>query len=226
MIVAIIPARGGSKGIPRKNLKIVGGKTLLARAIDTCHQSVDNVVVSTEDGEVADEAIRCGATVHHRPAMLARDDVPSWPVIQDAAEFVEADVIVRVQCTSPFMAVEDIEGAVELLGSCDVAVVCHRSHAVLLDESCSPINITWPNKVRHLKEPQYQLSGSAIAFRKSQTQCADQYDGKVGIHVAKHPMLLDIDTPWDLLLAQRLFAASDYHMWGNARTGLEVGSSC
>ena len=85
MTTAIILARGGSKGIPRKNLQRVGGTTLVARAIETALAATDRVVVSTDDAEIASEAESYGAVIHHRSAELATDTAEAWPAIQDAA---------------------------------------------------------------------------------------------------------------------------------------------
>ena len=84
--IAIIPARGGSKGVPRKNLQTINGETLVARAIRTTMAArlVDAVYVSTEDAEIKAESLRCGANVITRPDALARDESLTDDVIVDA----------------------------------------------------------------------------------------------------------------------------------------------
>jgi len=82
-ILAIIPARGGSKGIPRKNIRLLAGKPLIAYTIEAARQShkVDRVIVSTEDTEIAKIAARYGAEVIKRPEELAKDETPTIDVV-------------------------------------------------------------------------------------------------------------------------------------------------
>lgn len=103
MILGITPARGGSKGIPKKNIKEICGKPLIAWTIEAAKKSklLDRYVVSTEDKEVAEVARRYGAEVIDRPRELAEDNVPTLPVLQDVLKKIPADVVVWLQCTSP-----------------------------------------------------------------------------------------------------------------------------
>ena len=112
--LAIIPARGGSKGIPRKNLRPLAGKPLLAWAIGAAldAESVDCVVVSTDSDEIARVARRFGARALMRDPALAEDAVTLDPVIHDAVERVEAggeafggafDLVLTIQPTSPLL---------------------------------------------------------------------------------------------------------------------------
>lgn len=109
-IAAIIPARGGSKGIPRKNLRRVGGIPLIGRAVLAAKGSrwVQQVFVSTEDAEIAVVAQQYGADVIWRPADLATDTASSESVLLHALDEIErkwakqVDVLVFIQCTSPF----------------------------------------------------------------------------------------------------------------------------
>src|SRR4030042_318389 len=92
-VLAVIPARGGSKGVPRKNIRPVCGKPLIAYTIETAlaaRRLFHRIIVSTDDGEIADVARRYGAEVPFmRPAELAADDVPTIPVLQHALSFFE-----------------------------------------------------------------------------------------------------------------------------------------
>lgn len=116
-VLAIIPARGGSKGVPRKNIRDVAGKPLIAWTIEAANQSllVDRVVVSTDDQEIADTAVRWGAEVPFlRPIELAQDSTPGiLPVIHMLTEILpHYDLVVLLQPTSPLRSVEDIDGAI------------------------------------------------------------------------------------------------------------------
>ena len=122
-VLSVIPARGGSKSIPRKNLADVCGRPLLSFIVEAARGArlVDRVVVSTEDDEIADVARRWGADVPFcRPDELSGDEVSLIPVVQHAADEMEqqgfaADVVVSLQPTTPFLESEDIDLAVQKL---------------------------------------------------------------------------------------------------------------
>lgn len=94
-VLAIIPARGGSKGVPRKNIKSFCGKPLVYYSIKAGLESkyIDRVVVSTEDDEIADVAEKYNAEVIKRPMRLAQDDTPSIPVFQHVLTFLNAKLM-------------------------------------------------------------------------------------------------------------------------------------
>jgi CMP-N-acetylneuraminic acid synthetase len=124
--IAIIPARGGSKTIPRKNILPLGGYPLLAYSIAAGLQAtgVARVIVSTDDDEIAAVSKQYGAEVPFtRPVELARDKTPDLPVFQHALEWLEKqegytpDLIIQLRPTSPFRKRQHIEDAVELLAS-------------------------------------------------------------------------------------------------------------
>lgn len=132
--LAVIPARGGSKGVPRKNIRPVCGKPLIAYSIETALAAkglFHRVLVSTDDAEIAEVSKRCGAEVPFlRPAELANDKAPMIPVIQHAIRYAEADERMRydwvclLQPTEPFRTVEDVEKVLALAqaGGCDSVI--------------------------------------------------------------------------------------------------------
>lgn len=103
MILAVIPARGGSKGIPRKNIRPIAGKPLIAWSIEAAKKSkyVDKIVVSTEDKEIAEVAKKYDAEVIVRPKELSGDSVEMLPVLQHVLTKVNANIVVLLQPTSP-----------------------------------------------------------------------------------------------------------------------------
>lgn len=117
-VVAVIPARGGSKGVPAKNLAAVGGVPLVARAVRECRAArlVTDVVVSTDDAGIAAAARGAGAVVVRRPGDIAGDTATSEAAVLHAMDAYEAeqgttvDAVLLVQCTSPFIVREDIDG--------------------------------------------------------------------------------------------------------------------
>lgn len=117
-VLAIIPARGGSKGVPRKNIRTVAGKPLIAWTIEEAKKSryIDRLILSSEDPEIIRVAGEWGCDVPFvRPAELAQDDTPGIePVLHALTLLPDYDYVVLLQPTSPLRTVEDIDGAVEL----------------------------------------------------------------------------------------------------------------
>jgi len=118
-ILCVIPARGGSKGVPRKNIRMINGKPLLSYALSAALESgvIERVVVSTEDKEIAEIARNFGAEVIDRPLALASDSATNESVMNHALEVVEKegyhpDFIALIQCTSPLLVKETIREAV------------------------------------------------------------------------------------------------------------------
>jgi len=123
MNIAIIPARGGSKRIPRKNIKIFHGKPMIAYSIDAAKQSgcFDKIIVSTDDQEIADVALKYGAEVPFlRPSNIADDFATTLDVMQHAVAWCKdqqwhVDKVCCIYATAPFILPEDIkQGFVEL----------------------------------------------------------------------------------------------------------------
>lgn len=125
-VLGVIPARGGSKGVPRKNLKPLGGVPLIGWTIRAAREAkrLTRVIVSTDDAEIAAAAKDLGADVPFvRPADLATDSARAIPVIQHAVEALERagdasyDAVLMLQPTTPFRSAADIDGAIEKLES-------------------------------------------------------------------------------------------------------------
>jgi N-acylneuraminate cytidylyltransferase len=117
-VLALVPARGGSKGIPDKNRVRLGGRPLIAWTIEAAGaaRTIDRVVVSTDDARLALLASGCGAEVPFlRPKELARDDTPTMPVVMHAIDTLGwDDVVVLLQPTSPLRTAEDVDACVEI----------------------------------------------------------------------------------------------------------------
>jgi N-acylneuraminate cytidylyltransferase/CMP-N,N'-diacetyllegionaminic acid synthase len=122
-VLVLIPARGGSKGLPRKNIRDLCGKPLIGWPIEAARNSiyVDKIIVSTEDGEIAEKAIALGAEVPFiRPIELASDTASSFDVIKHALTYLEKindryDYLVLLEATSPTTEASDIDKALEIL---------------------------------------------------------------------------------------------------------------
>jgi len=136
-ILAIIPARGGSKGLPRKNIRQLNGKPLIYYTIDEAMKSkfIDRVIVTTDDQEIAEISKKAGAEVIIRPPALAQDESPVTDAIFHVIDNIKGkkpDFIVLLQPTSPLREVNDIDGAIQLFldGQCDSLMsVCQAEHS-------------------------------------------------------------------------------------------------
>jgi CMP-N-acetylneuraminic acid synthetase len=159
--LALIPARGGSKGVPRKNLRSVGGRSLLQRAIDSALRvdGIDHVLVSTDDPEIADEARRWGAEAPFlRPPELASDTAGILPAIEHALNAFEQHVgsdigtLVLLEPTSPFRTADHVSAAMRMF---DRGV--HASVVSVCPLERKPENIfrkTADSLERYIKDPQ------------------------------------------------------------------------
>jgi len=123
-VIALIPARGGSKGVPKKNVRLLGGLPLIAHSIRSAQASdyIDRIIVSTDDEEIATIAAEYGAEVPFiRPAELAEDETPDYPVFEhclawlDQNERYRPDIVAHLRPTGPLRTPEQIDRAIELL---------------------------------------------------------------------------------------------------------------
>jgi len=138
-ILAIIPARGGSKGVPRKNIRLLNGKPLIAYTIEEAKKSkyISKVIVSTEDDEIAKISNKYGAEIIKRPQELAKDDTPTIDVVLHILEKlinknIKPDIVILLQPTSPLRTFQDIDNAINLFieNNCDSVVsVCEIAHS-------------------------------------------------------------------------------------------------
>ena len=126
---AFIFARGGSKGLPRKSIKMLAGKPLLQYSIEVglACSSIEKVFVSSDDLEILDVAKGCGAEVITRPVELAQDATPEWLAWRHAIDYVidrygEFDSFVSLPPTSPLRSVQDVESAIDTLNNSDADI--------------------------------------------------------------------------------------------------------
>ncbi len=219
-IVAVIPARGGSKGVPGKNLREVGGVPLIARAIGAalCTEWIDRVVVTTDDAEIERVATAEGADVVLRPAELAGDTASSESALLHALDAIdgEVDVLVFLQATSPFIRPNDLDAAIETVrdGRHDVVFSAVLSHGFLWRESeRGAVGINHDASVRlrrQDREPEFLETGAfyvmdAAGFRRA----GFRFFGSVGIAEVEQSTALEIDTEADLEVAHALAPTFD-----------------
>jgi N-acylneuraminate cytidylyltransferase len=211
---AIILARGGSKGIPRKNLQTVGGLSLLEWAIAACHaaEEVDAVFVSTEDAEIAAVAAKHGATVIDRPDALATDEATSADALAHSVAMLDAeyDTFVNVQCTTFPSIAADIDATVRALRDTDAdsSLTVKREIDFLwrvgLDGYGFPVT-QYDRKARQEATSEYAVTGAAYAIRRDIFEKTGQLPaGRVAL-VETSGECVDIDTPHDLAIARAIY---------------------
>lgn len=217
-MVAIIPARGGSKGIPRKNLRLVGGLPLVARAILSCKQvaEIDQVWVSTDDQEIAAVARSFGAQVIDRPQELSGDKASSESALLHGLDVLAEsgqtpEVLVFVQTTSPFIDSEALGKAVSMVTNQGYSSVfsAFETYGFLWQEASqgsTGVNHDLKYRPRRQdREPHFMETGAFYVmdvpgFRAS----GHRFFGKVGIARVPESYALEIDTPEQLEGAERL----------------------
>lgn len=221
-VLAIIPARGGSKGIPRKNVLPLGGKPLIAHTIDAARasQTVNRVVVSTDDDEIADVALRYGAEVVRRPARLATDTASSEDALVHTLDHLREadgyapDLIVFLQCTSPLTAPEDIDGTVTTLRDQDadsaLAVTAFHYFLWRTDAEGAATGINHDKSVRLMRQqrtPEYLETGAVYVMKTAGFLAArHRFFGKTVLFDTPVERRLEIDDPEDFRIAEERIA--------------------
>jgi YrbI family 3-deoxy-D-manno-octulosonate 8-phosphate phosphatase len=219
-VIAIIPARGGSKGVPGKNLRRVGGRSLVERAIDSCSAArlIEEVYVSTDHAEIAASAEAAGAKVIMRPAELSTDTASSEAALLHALEQLimvgeEPEVLVFVQCTSPFIAPDDLDRGVELVvhDRADSVFSAVATYEFLWRASDRFGLVTGQNHDpavrprRQDREPDFRETGafyvmSARGFRTAR----HRFFGRTAVVQVPELTAIDVDHLHDLTLASAL----------------------
>jgi CMP-N,N'-diacetyllegionaminic acid synthase len=210
MILGLIPARGGSKGVLRKNLALVAGKPLLAWTVEAARaaRELTDVVVSTEDDEIAAAA---GVDVLRRPPELAADETPMLDVVRHAVAELAPDVVVLLQPTSPLRRAEHVDACVWLLreSGADAVVsvveVPHRYRPdALMDVVDGRVVPRGTARTRQEKGPVYARNGPAVLAVRAATLGDDLYSGDCRPYPMDERDSLDVDTAFDLELADLL----------------------
>jgi CMP-N,N'-diacetyllegionaminic acid synthase len=218
--VALIPARGGSKGLVGKNLSTLGGVSLIGRAISAAAlvKEISEVVVSSDDDAILEEARLQGADVDRRAPDLARDDTPTLDVVRDYLErHPRIRTLVLLQPTSPLRIADDIRSCLAALRRAPTAVtVCPVDHPPAwtfeLGEGgqLKPI-LGWDSLVtrRQAAKPAYRLNGAVYVAKAASLRAGGRLvdEHTVGVHMPLERSI-DIDVEYDLERARTFIAAS------------------
>ncbi len=217
-IMAIIPARGGSKGIPLKNLKLLNGKSLINYSINGSLKSkfITRTIVSSDHPKILNIAEKLGAEIIKRPKNLATDSSQLEPVIEHCLNYLKSkenyvpDIIILLQNTSPLRTKKHIDEALRLFlhSKLDSMLSCYDSHYFIWTSKKNllfPVNHDPENRPNRQRINDQFVENGAIyitkynAFKKSHCRIS----GKIGLFKMSKELSIDIDTKYDLLQANK-----------------------
>lgn len=226
-VLGLIPARGGSKGIARKNIRLLCGKPLLQYTADAAlaARHLAKLILSTEDEEIADVGRRCGLEVPFlRPAELAEDITPTLPVVVHAVRWMEEhgerfDAVCLLQPTNPLRRSDDIDECIELMGRTDADTVLtvlpvpheYNPHWVYFLGGDGALHLSTgegdPISRRQALPPAFHREGSVYVARRQVVMENNSLYGRrvVGYHIDSSRSV-NIDGPQDWLRAEALLA--------------------
>lgn len=227
-ILCVIPVRGGSKGLPRKNAaEIVDGVSLLEWTIRQALAAypVSDIIVSTEDAELAEIAQACGVLVVPRPANLAQDDTTTAAVVDQLLAKLDPNAerfnaVAILQVTSPLRHVGDIRLSIEMIssGAFDSVVsayettACHPAKLYFLDETQATQIVTpVAPELQHARRQDlpkvFRRNGAIfIVTREYQKKMGQLWGGRTGLVVMPESRSIDIDAAADLARARQMLA--------------------
>ena len=218
-VVAVIPARGGSKGIPRKNLVPIGGVPLVARAVRAAKncRAIDDVVVSTDSAEIGAVARSYGATVVDRPAELAGDRASTESALLHAVQTwsernrSQCDILLLVQCTSPFHDPGDMEAVVEAVksGGCNSCITILETFRYFWAEGPGGWHMPYQKRARRQeRRAWFEEAGSLYCVRcELFVPEGNLFAPPVGAQVIPRWRAFEVDEPEDIKFAELLCGA-------------------
>jgi CMP-N-acetylneuraminic acid synthetase len=224
-VLGLVPARGGSRGVPRKNARLLAGKPLLQYTADAALAArlLTRVVLSTDDAEIAEIGRRCGLDVPFlRPAELARDETPMVPVVRHALEAVEAtdgayDAVCLLQPTAPLRGSEEIDACIELLerAGADTVITVRRvpeeynPHWVYFADESGALHLSTgeaaPIARRQELPPAFHRDGAVYVARRAVVmERGSLFGDRVLGYEADREHTVNIDGPADWRRAEQL----------------------
>ncbi len=199
MILGITPARGGSKGVPRKNIRILAGKPLIAWTIEAGKASrlLDRHVVSTEDPEIAQVTRRWTGEFIHRPHHLASDEATTLSVLQQVLTQIPAEIVVLLQATSPIREPGLIDRCIERF-------LETKADSLATGFLCKSVEYG-KNTLRRQELPGlFCDDGNVYVIRASLIQQGDRYGTRIERMFTDREQNLEIDDEFDFWLAEKV----------------------
>ena len=207
-IVAIIPARGGSKGVPRKNIQLLAGKPLIAHTIEQALQArqINRTIVSTDDAEIAAISEQYGAEVVMRPPELASDTASSESTLLHTLEYLQQteeyqpDLVVFLQCTSPLRQPDDIDNAINVIikDNADSLISLTASEEFIwtkVGKEFTSLSFDYKNRKRRQElDTIYYENGSLYVFKpETLRKYKNRLGGKISAYLMKSWQRVDIE---------------------------------
>ena len=207
-IAGVILARGGSKGIPNKNIIKINGKPLIQYSIDALIQSnCGPIFVSTDDRQIANVSKSLGANIINRPDDLATDISTSESALLHAVNFIDADIIIFVQPTSPLIEAKYINEGLEKLNKYDSVFSVFEDHWLpSWTEEITPIDWDINNRPRRQDKKTKLIENGAfyISKKKNILNSKLRYSGNISVVKMPKSKSFQIDTNDDLKLVEKL----------------------
>ena len=199
MILGITPARGGSKSIPRKNIRMICGKPLIAWTIEAAREAklLDRYMVSTEDKQIAQISIKYGAGVIDRPAELASDEASTLSVLQDVLKQVDADIVVVLQATSPIRNPD-------LIDYCIGRFIDRGADSLATGFICKYEEYGTSHQRRQDIKGFFYDDGNVYVIKADLIRKGDRYGKKIERVITDREQNIEIDDEFDLWLAEQV----------------------
>lgn len=211
-IVSLIPARGGSKRLPRKNIKKLCGRPLIDYAIKaSLNSNVDETWISTEDEEIKHVALQCGAQVIDRPREFASDTATQEEVMTHFTKHVDYDIIALIEPTYPLIQTRDINMSLDkfIKTKCDSLLTLENKKffiwKLLNEKETMSINYNPENRPRYqdFEGVYVEEGGIYITTKENFLKSKCRINGKIGYYVLEHPSI-DVDNENDLKMTEML----------------------
>jgi len=227
-IVAVIPARAGSKGIPNKNIRLLAGRPMIAYVIDNAVKSrlIDDVIVTTDSASVKTIAKQMGVRVVDRDERLCRDDVTLDAVIFDAIKAVDCDVVVTMQPTSPTLHVETLDAAVQhfIDTNLDTLISAHNApHLAWTDNGAGSVRPLYEKRLnRQYLPPHYEETGAFVISRRDVVTEKTRIGKKIAVYPLPDSESVDVDDFSDLMTVSMILESKKvaFYVNGNNKRGL------
>lgn len=212
-IKILIPARGGSKRIPKKNLVDVNGKPLLQYVIETCKNITDEIYVSTDNSDIKKFTKSMGVNVIERPERLATDEAKTEDVVKHFLEKIETDLFCVVQPTSPLLhfysilfGIEQMHRPLDIYSSYDSIISVCKDVNYYWGDNGKPINFELGNRKRTQEHQTWYRENGAfyVTTKHNFLKSNILQNGNVGFVVMKESESIDIDTHEDLELVKKM----------------------
>ncbi|MDR1914485.1 MAG: cytidyltransferase [Clostridiales bacterium] len=227
-ILAVIPARAGSKGIPNKNIRFVNGKPLIYYAIRNACSSklITDVVVSTDSADIEIIARQMGVNVKRRASELAGDDVTLDPVIYDAAKEYGSDYVITMQPTSPTLQVETLDAAIRhcIDGDFDTVVsAINKPHLAWIEKDGVKKPAYKARLNRQYLPPYYLETGAFFISKTSAITSVSRFGAKVDVYELSETEGVDVDSFNDLCQVEMILSRKNIAIYVNGNNKRGIG---